>query len=157
MLAITVVKHGPDSQISSKLAPTRTSLFMRHSSSQHPHGADLRKGRVSESGRAYLVTTVAEERRPLFADWRLGRLVVAAMRAEQRAGAVDSLAWVVMPDHCHWLCVLREDSLARLMQRVKSRSAGAIYAALGLRGRVWQKRYLDHTVRAEVDLQALAR
>ena len=41
----------------------------------HPHGANLRKGRVSERGRVYLVTFVVRERRPIFQDFGMGRLL----------------------------------------------------------------------------------
>jgi putative transposase len=122
-----------------------------------PHAADLRKGRVSELGRAYLLTTVMEGRRPLFSDWRLGRLVVAEMRVEHDSGRVESLAWVLMPDHLHWLFTLQEGTLDTLMRRVKSRSAIAVNTALQGRGRVWQKGYHDHAARVEEDLQAMAR
>jgi REP element-mobilizing transposase RayT len=126
-------------------------------SRQPPHSASLRQGRVSEIGRAYLLTTVVEGRRHLFADWRLGRLVVAEMRAEQDAGRVESLAWVLMPDHLHWLVVLRQGDLETLMRRVKSRSAIAINVSSQTEGRVWQKGYHDHAARMEEDLQGMAR
>lgn len=122
-----------------------------------PRGHALRKGRCSETGRAYLLTTVTEQRRPVFGDWRVGRLLVAELRAEHEAARVDSLAWVVMPDHVHWLVTLREGTLDALMRRVKSRSAIAVNAALGVGGQLWQKGYHDHAVRAEDDLRAMAR
>ena len=122
-----------------------------------PHSHALRKGRCSEAGRAYLLTTVTERRRPVFADWRVGRLLVAELRAEHEATRVASLAWVVMPDHVHWLVTLREGTLDALMRRVKSRSAIAVNAALGVGGQLWQKGYHDHAVRAEDDLRAMAR
>lgn len=121
------------------------------------HGHALRKGRVSEPGRAYLLTTVTDRRRPVFGDWRIGRLLVAALRAEHEAGRVESLAWVVMPDHLHWLTILREETLDALMRRVKSRSAIAINRLLGDNRPLWQKGYHDHAVRAEEDLRAMAR
>jgi REP element-mobilizing transposase RayT len=117
----------------------------------------LRQGRVSETGRAYLLTTVVAGRRPIFADWHIGRLLVARLRAEHEAGRVHSLAWVVMPDHLHWLLVLEQGSLDGLMQRVKSRSAIAINAALQRSDQFWQKGYHDHAARAEEDLQGMAR
>jgi len=83
----------------------------------------LRKGRYSEVGRVYLLTAVVEQRRPVFSDWRAGRLLVGQMRAADQAGMVHSLAWVVMPDHLHWLVELKQGSLAQLMCRVKSRSS----------------------------------
>ncbi len=124
---------------------------------QPPHAAALRKGRFSEPGRACLLTIVVEGRRPLFADWRIGRLLVAELRAEQETSRVESLAWVLMPDHLHWLVTLREGRLETLMRRVKSRSAIAINRALQGEGRVWQKGYHDHAAREEEDLLAMAR
>jgi len=50
------------------------------------HGGDLRRGRVSESGRVYLVTTVVRDRHPIFADWQIGRQLVQALRAADAAG-----------------------------------------------------------------------
>ena len=122
-----------------------------------PHASALRHGRVSETGRAYLLTTVIAGRRPIFADWRIGRLLVGQLRAEHEAGRVRSLAWVVMPDHLHWLLVLEQGSLGGLMQRAKSHSAIAINAALQRSDRFWQKGYHDHAARAEEDLQGMAR
>jgi putative transposase len=131
---------------------------MQYIASRLPsHAAALRRGRFSETGRVYLLTTVTEGRRPLFADWRIGRLLVAEMRGEHEAGYVDSLAWVLMPDHLHWLIVLRQGDLETLMRRVKSRSAIALNRALQTEGRVWQKGYHDHAARAEEDLRAMAR
>ena len=94
------------------------------------HGKDLRKGRVSEPGRAYLLNTVTRGRCPVFRDWRLGRLVVRELRRAAEAGWVMSLAWVVMPDHLHWLVELEDIALDELMRTVKSRSARAMNAAL---------------------------
>lgn len=125
--------------------------------STSPHGHALRKGRYSEAGRAYLLTTVTEQRRPVFADWRVGRLLVAELRAEHEIARVASLAWVVMPDHVHWLVTLREGTLDALVRRVKSRSAVAANAAMGVGGQLWQKGYHDHAVRAEDDLRDMAR
>ena len=70
---------------------------------------------------------------------------------------VRSLAWVLMPDHLHWLFVLEDGDLGAVMRRVKSRSAIGINRLLGSTGRVWQKGYHDHGVRAAEDLQAIAR
>lgn len=123
----------------------------------HARSSDLRKGRYSKIGRAYLVTTVCEGRVPVFADWQLGRLVVREFRIAQELGIADSLAWVVMPDHFHWLCVLRQGSLARLMQRVKSRSAIAVNQATLRNSALWQAGYHDHTLRDDEDVKDVAR
>jgi REP element-mobilizing transposase RayT len=77
--------------------------------------------------------------------------------------AADALVWsttwafVVMPDHLHWLVALKETDLARLVLRVKSRSTIEINRFLGRSVRMWQKGFHDHAIREEEDLRAVAR
>lgn len=116
--------------------------------------SELRRGRVSISGQIYLVTTVTCGRVRLFADLYLGRLVVRELNESDAA----TLAYVVMPDHLHWLLQLRPGSnLSEVVKSIKSRSAFAINRALGTRGRVWQPSFHDHALRKEEDIQAVAR
>jgi hypothetical protein len=68
-----------------------------------PNSHRLRQGRYSESGRAYLITAVVHDRQPVFSDWHLGRLLVAELRRAHETNVVNSIAWVIMPDHFHWL------------------------------------------------------
>lgn len=118
----------------------------------------LRRGRFSEPGRTYLVTTVTHARRPLFLDLYAARSAIAELKRCQTEGEAESLAWVLMPDHLHWLVTLTGcPHLARLMQRFKSRSAIAINRCLGREGKVWQSAYHDHGLRRDEDLQAAAR
>ena len=123
----------------------------------YAHSSDLRRGRHSEIGRAYLVTSVCMGRAPIFADWNLGRLVVREFRLAQELGIADSLAWVVMPDHFHWLLVLQQGPLARLVQRVKSRSAIAVNRATLRNSALWQSGYHDHALREDEDVKNVAR
>lgn len=118
---------------------------------------DLRKGRFSELGRAYLITTVVHNRRPIFAEWQIGRLLVAELRATEKFGLVQSLAWVVMPDHLHWLVTLHSGNLPALIQRIKGHSAISVNCALCSEGQVWQKGFHDHALRKDEDLQTVAR
>ncbi|VEF10465.1 transposase [Pseudomonas fluorescens] len=120
-------------------------------------GCGLRKGRFSEAGRIYLLTAVIQERRPMFSDWRLGRLLVEQMRTADEEGKVESLAWVVMPDHFHCLVDLKQGSLAQLMCRVKTRSCRSINLKLGRQGPMWQRGYHDRALRRDEDLKAAAR
>ena len=52
----------------------------------------LLKGRYSEPGRIYLLTTVTDRRRPIFSDFHLGRLVVKQLRQAHDEGIVHSIA-----------------------------------------------------------------
>ena len=126
-----------------------------HSSDQHTR--NLRKGRHSEPGYTYLLTTIVHDRRPIFADWKIGRWLVAEMRDAEERGLAQSLAWVVMPDHLHWLLTLQSGNLPALMQGIKGRSAIAINRALGSQGQLWQKGFHDHALRKDEDLQAVSR
>jgi REP element-mobilizing transposase RayT len=123
----------------------------------HPHSHLLRHGRFSELGRAYLLTAVVYQRSPLFSDWQLGRLVVAELKRVHDQKMVNSIAWVVMPDHLHWLVQLEQGSLAQLMQTVKSRSTLTINRALNRQGAFWQSGYHDRALRDDEDLRPFAR
>jgi hypothetical protein len=84
-------------------------------------------------------------------------MVVHAFRDAEHDGLVASLAWVVMPDHFHWLFELKAGSLNELMKRVRGRSAIEINRAKGTKGRVWQRGYHDRAVRYDDDVIAIAR
>ncbi len=118
-----------------------------------PQGHTLRKGRVSLPGQIYLITTVTHNRTPLFTDLFAGRCVVC----ELAAAGVETLAYVIMPDHLHWLLELRAKTLPRVVQQMKSRSAIAINKQLKRSGAVWQHGYHDHALRKDEDIRKAAR
>jgi Transposase and inactivated derivatives len=117
----------------------------------------LRSGRYSESGQIYLLTAVVLNREPLFRNFKNGRLVVDAFRTAEREELATSLAWVVMPDHFHWLIELQNTQLSTLMARTKSRIAVTVNRSIRRQGPVWQHGYHDRAIRKEEDLQAVAR
>jgi len=120
--------------------------------------ANLRKGRHSATDQIYHVTIAAAGRQPLFVDFKIARTVVAEMRLLHDHQVVNSLAWVLMPDHLHWLFQLRDrQDLAAAIKALKGRSARAIHRQLGRRGALWQRGYHDHAVRTDEDLAAIAR
>ncbi len=120
---------------------------------------DLRKGRYSEQRRAYFVTVVlAERERRYFADFSCARRVVAEMRALHDDETVSSLAWVIMPDHAHWLFQLGEGAeLSAAMKRFKACSAHRVNDHLGRQGALWQKAFYDHALRKDEDMCGVAR
>ena len=116
----------------------------------------MRKGRVSIPGQPYVITTVTKDRRPIFSDFKPGRVVVSAMRELHNANTVESLAFVVMPDHLHWLFTLGETiGLAEVVRRLKGSSTRALHRQ-DIQP-VWQTGYYDHGVRDDEDLRAAAR
>jgi putative transposase len=122
-----------------------------------PASHRLRIGRYAEPNRIYLLTTNTLDRELVFEDFVLGRLVVDQFRIAQDQGWANSLAWVVMPDHFHWLIELRQGSLGELMQKTKSLSTRAVNMSSGRKGSLWQPGYHDRALRREEDLLKLAR
>jgi REP element-mobilizing transposase RayT len=117
---------------------------------------NLRKGRCSLHGQFYLVTAVAADRQPLFADFATARCAIAELRRTHDRGSVVSMAWVLMPDHLHWLFQLGEGfALASVMQGFKGRSAREIRRR-GEHRQIWQRSYHDHALRAEENVQEVA-
>ena len=72
-------------------------------------------------------------------------------------GSGDSLAWVIMPDHLHWLVIPKVSSLPQIVRRIKARSALAINHHNQTKGPMWQKGYHDHALRRDEDIAAVAR
>ncbi len=112
---------------------------------------DLRKGRVSQSGAVYHITAVTQNRTPYFTSLDNGRKVVRQLMALQTEGRAETLCYVVMPDHLHWLMALHQGKLSEAVQLLKGRSAHAIGQA------IWQANYYDHAVRQDEDLRKMAR
>jgi REP element-mobilizing transposase RayT len=68
------------------------------------------------------------------------------------------LAWVLMPDHAHWLLQLGEkDELGIVVNRLKSSSSRLANRVLDRQGMFWAPAYHDHALRAEEDLLNIAR
>lgn len=117
----------------------------------------LRLGRHSESGRVYLVTAVTHNRESVLGD-RLGACACARILHHAAADTpISPFAWVIVPDHVHWLFALEGGTLSSVLRRFKSRSARAVNAAVDRSGRLWQAGYHDRAVRREEDMRSLAR
>ena len=118
----------------------------------------LRTGRHSLHHQVYCITTVTRDRHPLFTDITVARLLVHEIRRLHEQGDVISLAWVVMPDHLHWLIQLNERwPLSRVVKTLKARSALTINRHLCRHGNLWQKAYYDRAARKDEDIRQMAR
>ena len=118
----------------------------------------LRLGRYSTPGGIYHITTVTADRAPFFEDFDAARGVIGEMRRLHEDHVLESLAWVLMPDHVHWLFQLgSRTNLSGAMKLFKARSAYKANRLLGRTGQVWQIAFHDHAVRRDEDLAAIAR
>ncbi|MFL4596114.1 REP-associated tyrosine transposase [Stenotrophomonas maltophilia] len=112
----------------------------------------LRLGRRSIIGQVYVLTTTTHLRLRLFESEAAAACVIDQFHYIEQRGLVRSLAWVVMPDHVHWMFELRAAHLPEIARRMKSSSALALNRLAGRRSTVWQPGYFDHAVRAEESL-----
>ena len=116
----------------------------------------LRQGRVSLAGQIYHVTTRTHGRQPLFHDLWRGRAVIRAMKKGDDNGLTATLAYVVMPDHLHWLIDLKRGELAIAVRLLKGRSSREL-GRHGHGGRVWQAGFYDHALRSDEGVIEVAR
>ncbi|GAB3281977.1 REP-associated tyrosine transposase [Parahaliea aestuarii] len=118
----------------------------------------LRAGRWSQPHRIYAITTVTSGRQPVFRGLQVPRLLVRQIKELHDRAWVSSLAWVVMPDHLHWLFELGElHSLAKVVKSLKARSARDINRYSGRQGALWQRAYHDRALRTHEDMRRVAR
>ena len=118
----------------------------------------LRKGRASLAGQAYLLTAVVSCRRPLFADIALGMVACRELhRMTRDGGQLETLCWVLMPDHLHLLARLADGDLSRAMGNLKARISHEVNRARGSGGGIWSRGFHDRAIRREQDLRDVAR
>jgi REP element-mobilizing transposase RayT len=122
------------------------------------HASNLRRGRFSQPGQIYLITTVCQNRAPVFADLALARLAIAELQRCDELGHCRTQAYVLMPDHLHWLLQLEAGELSSLVGRLKANTAKVINWQLGRPGvALWQPGFHDHAIRQDEDLAGIAR
>lgn len=119
---------------------------------EFPIGNHRCKRHLSLPRQAYLLTAVTQGRLPIFKNLEAGRRLVCHLRGAQAQGWVESLAFVVMPDHLHWLILLSGDlTLGALMMRFRGHSSREIP---GLR---WQRGFDDQALGGEEEWLPVAR
>jgi REP element-mobilizing transposase RayT len=111
----------------------------------------LRKGRHSKIGHSYHVVLSTQNNQAAFIDFDIARKMVLALLESDNNNLTHTLAYVVMPDHIHWLFELKAESLSRNVQRVKSKLSRSINI------KVWQKGFYDHAIRSDESLIRAAR
>lgn len=118
----------------------------------------LRRGRVALPNQIYHLTATTRRRAPFFSDFVVARAAAACFEDSVLLGDTRVLAWVLMPDHAHWLLQLGESAdLVMTMNRWKSASARAANLALDRTGPLWAHGFHDRALRREQDVVAVAR
>lgn len=124
-----------------------------------PKGNHLRIGRVSETNRIYLITSVTYQRKAIFRDFNNGRILVHSMRYFHDKQEAITLTYVVMPDHIHWLFQLGQNQeLNSLINRFNGYTSLMINRTNGItEAKTWQPGYYDRAIRKEEDVKSIAR
>ncbi|WP_202803070.1 REP-associated tyrosine transposase [Alloalcanivorax dieselolei] len=119
-------------------------------------GHRLRSGRFSETGRIYSITIICWQRNSLFSTLPQGRCAVQAMQGT--SWQANTLCFVVMPDHVHWLLQLRDDArLSDVVQKMKSLACKRWRRLCGTNRPLWQRGFHDRALRIDDDVVAAAR
>jgi len=92
----------------------------------------------------------------LFENIEFGNILVNELRKSDEENRTKTFAYVVMPDHLHWLFQLLEwNSLASVVRRAKGRSAFRINQSRKQTGPIWQRGYHDRLMPVEESLEAV--
>ena len=114
------------------------------------------KGRTSKANNYYSVTLCCYGRQPIFKNFSNG--IIAAKALYNLKEKVDTICFVLMPDHLHWIFRLHpRQSLSHVIKHYKSEVTICIRKKIGRKVVIWQSNYYDHMIRDENDLINQAR
>jgi putative transposase len=126
--------------------------FFDENAMKTSHQKDLRIGRHSQHNQIYHITFATINRTPTFSDFLKARILINILKKTDQLQHVKTLAFVIMPDHIHWLMQLTgSQSLSSIVKTVKSK------ATIQIGQPIWQAGYYDHAIRKEEDIQRVAR
>jgi putative transposase len=108
--------------------------------------------RFNPEGHPCFITNVTYKRKPLLvfhAD-----LLTKSFSDIQLRTSFEILAWVIMPDHFHFIINLQDEDLSSVMQRIKMSFGSVLRKKLGQHsGRIWQNGFWDHIIRDDKDME----
>ncbi len=108
------------------------------------------------SGLPVFITSVTYKRERIFSHPENCDLLWKVTREVQKNKPFDLLAYVVMPDHFHWLIVLPESrpNFSEIMQKIKWTFTLEYKQMHKINDpvKIWQRGFWDHVIRNEDDL-----
>jgi putative transposase len=116
--------------------------------------SNLHAFRWSSAGVRYFVTCCTAGRRSGLDRGNIGGSVRDAVIASDAASDTATIAFVLMPDHFHWLCELGNRlSLGRVVAKLKAQTR----ATLAENALEWQRDFFEHRLRPEESVEDYAR
>ena len=102
----------------------------------------------------YHAISVTRGRAPILADPRVAQLVVDSINQARARGTLLILAYALLPDHLHLLCVpLNGLTVSDVMKAVKGVSGKAVNKAGLHTGPLWKQSFYDRAIRTEEHLK----
>ncbi len=118
----------------------------------------LLKHRQLEPGLCFHVCFCTKYRSALLRSSEAARILMEVIHELGTTGKCTNHAWVLMPDHIHWLLTVADD---RTIPQIVSACKAIATRRLGRAGIVsaspWQTGYYEHLVRQDEDLRIQAR
>lgn len=114
--------------------------------------SSLRRGRIYDLGGTYHLVFSTENNVPYFQDFLSARQVIKALSYSDEQGWSSTIAFVVMPDHVHWLVQSVSKTPDKLVSSIKRHvSKNSIPKVF------WNRGYYDSFIRDERQLLHTAR
>jgi putative transposase len=118
----------------------------------------LRKGRYSETGFFYFVTTRTDKSKKLFETPEAANITIEVCKWLVDHEFIDLYMCMVMPDHVHLVFqLIGNKTLSQVMKSLKQYSSRNIKKKLSLQEKIWQTSFYDHGVRKNEDLLGIMR
>jgi putative transposase len=112
--------------------------------------------RYYSPGQIVFITQVVKDRKPIFHDPEMIRLLRGILRNVNSYHPFSMLAYVFLPDHFHLLIrPKRETNFSQILHSLKLNFTKAYKQKVNHTEslKLWQKRFWDHVIRNERDLE----
>jgi len=121
-----------------------------------PHSSDLRLHRLSQTPATFFVTKSLHPKKAIL-DESVRDIIVSALAFGVKHKRIHLRAFVVMPDHWHALCALREPwTLPKFMHDIMSYVGAKTAAILTTHETSWQDGYYDTRVKTANQFEFVA-
>lgn len=118
----------------------------------------LRRARLPLPGQACHVTVVTRGRQRWFEDFHVACEAVRSFRQPAVLEDASLLAWVLMPDHAHWLLEPGPStSMEKVVSRMKAAAGVQVNRMLARAGPLWATAFHGYPLDEAEDLRSVAR
>ncbi|MBI2095064.1 MAG: transposase [Candidatus Omnitrophica bacterium] len=109
--------------------------------------------RYFEEGFVYFVTTATKERKQIFCDRKLCRILLVTVEYFKMIFDYQIYGFCIMPDHVHLIIKPTERfDLSFVMKMIKGSFARKVNKLRDQKGALWQARYYDEVIRDQKQL-----